>query len=185
MHFGAVVREIATGASSVLVKMIDKAVSGPRTCTSPLKSAKVVIGHRDFAVLRCVKRQSRRIGFEKRGSWRRFALGAHYERRANRGPRSRAYASCPASEHRARFRCGLCNLDPTEGRWTRDRPPNSLRYPERAARHIGAPHAVPTIFQFHAFTAAGGLMSYGSSDADAYRLGRAETSGVCSCCRHR
>jgi putative ABC transport system substrate-binding protein len=31
-------------------------------------------------------------------------------------------------------------------------------------------HAVPTIFQFHAFTAAGGLMSYGSSDADAYRL---------------
>jgi hypothetical protein len=34
MHFGAVVREIATGASSVLVKMIDKAVSGPRTCTA-------------------------------------------------------------------------------------------------------------------------------------------------------
>jgi putative ABC transport system substrate-binding protein len=31
-------------------------------------------------------------------------------------------------------------------------------------------HAVPTIFQFHAFTAAGGLMSYGSSDTDAYRL---------------
>jgi putative ABC transport system substrate-binding protein len=31
-------------------------------------------------------------------------------------------------------------------------------------------HAVPTIFQFHPFTAAGGLMSYGSSDTDAYRL---------------
>ena len=31
-------------------------------------------------------------------------------------------------------------------------------------------HAVPTIFQFHAFTEAGGLMSYGSSDTDAYRL---------------
>jgi len=31
-------------------------------------------------------------------------------------------------------------------------------------------HAVPTIFQFHTFTAAGGLMSYGSSDTDACRL---------------
>jgi len=31
-------------------------------------------------------------------------------------------------------------------------------------------HAVPTIFQYHAFTAAGGLMSYGSSDRDGYRL---------------
>jgi ABC-type uncharacterized transport system substrate-binding protein len=31
-------------------------------------------------------------------------------------------------------------------------------------------HAVPTIFQFHPFTVAGGLMSYGSSDKDAYRL---------------
>src|SRR5262249_55399498 len=31
-------------------------------------------------------------------------------------------------------------------------------------------HAAPTIFQFHPFTSAGGLMSYGSSDTDAYRL---------------
>ena len=31
-------------------------------------------------------------------------------------------------------------------------------------------HAVPTIFQFQPFVAAGGLMSYGSSDRDAYRL---------------
>jgi putative ABC transport system substrate-binding protein len=31
-------------------------------------------------------------------------------------------------------------------------------------------HAIPTIFQFHPFTAAGGLMSYGSSDTDALRL---------------
>jgi ABC-type uncharacterized transport system substrate-binding protein len=31
-------------------------------------------------------------------------------------------------------------------------------------------HAVPTIFQFHPFTAAGGLMSYGSSYRDGYRL---------------
>jgi putative tryptophan/tyrosine transport system substrate-binding protein len=31
-------------------------------------------------------------------------------------------------------------------------------------------HAVPTVFQFRPFTVAGGLMSYGSSDTDAYRL---------------
>ena len=31
-------------------------------------------------------------------------------------------------------------------------------------------HAIPTIYQFHRFTAAGGLMSYGSNDTDAYRL---------------
>jgi putative tryptophan/tyrosine transport system substrate-binding protein len=31
-------------------------------------------------------------------------------------------------------------------------------------------HAVPTIFQYHDFAAAGGLMSYGSSELDAHRL---------------
>jgi putative ABC transport system substrate-binding protein len=31
-------------------------------------------------------------------------------------------------------------------------------------------HAVPTIYQFHEFTAAGGLMSYGGNLADEYRL---------------
>jgi putative ABC transport system substrate-binding protein len=31
-------------------------------------------------------------------------------------------------------------------------------------------HAVPTIFQFREFAAAGGLMSYGGSNTDAYRL---------------
>ena len=31
-------------------------------------------------------------------------------------------------------------------------------------------HAVPTIFQYREFTAAGGLMSYGSSETDASRL---------------
>jgi ABC-type uncharacterized transport system substrate-binding protein len=31
-------------------------------------------------------------------------------------------------------------------------------------------HAMPTIYQFHRFTAAGGLMSYGSEITDAYRL---------------
>jgi putative ABC transport system substrate-binding protein len=32
-------------------------------------------------------------------------------------------------------------------------------------------HAVPAIFQFREFTAAGGLMSYGASITDLYRLG--------------
>ena len=31
-------------------------------------------------------------------------------------------------------------------------------------------HAVPTIFAYREFTAAGGLMSYGGSVTDAYRL---------------
>jgi putative ABC transport system substrate-binding protein len=31
-------------------------------------------------------------------------------------------------------------------------------------------HAVPTIFQYHDFAAAGGLMSYGSNELDAHRL---------------
>jgi putative ABC transport system substrate-binding protein len=31
-------------------------------------------------------------------------------------------------------------------------------------------HAVPTIYQLRAFSAAGGLMSYGASLTDAYRL---------------
>ena len=31
-------------------------------------------------------------------------------------------------------------------------------------------HAVPTIFQYRPFAAAGGLMSYGSSDMESYRL---------------
>ena len=39
-------------------------------------------------------------------------------------------------------------------------------------------HAVPTIFQFHPFTAAGGLMSYGSSDTDAYRLAATYTGRI-------
>jgi putative ABC transport system substrate-binding protein len=39
-------------------------------------------------------------------------------------------------------------------------------------------HAVPTIFQFRPFTAAGGLMSYGSSDTDAYRLASIYTGRI-------
>jgi ribulose-5-phosphate 4-epimerase/fuculose-1-phosphate aldolase len=35
---------------------------------------------------------------------------------------------------------------------------------------LAARHAVPTIYQFREFAAAGGLMSYGTSLADAYRL---------------
>jgi putative tryptophan/tyrosine transport system substrate-binding protein len=39
-------------------------------------------------------------------------------------------------------------------------------------------HAMPTIYQFHRFTAAGGLMSYGSEITDAYRLAGVYTGRV-------
>jgi putative ABC transport system substrate-binding protein len=39
-------------------------------------------------------------------------------------------------------------------------------------------HAVPTIFQFHEFVAAGGLMSYGGSISDVYRLAGAYTGRI-------
>jgi putative ABC transport system substrate-binding protein len=35
---------------------------------------------------------------------------------------------------------------------------------------LASRHAVPTVYQFRQFPAAGGLMSYGTSLADAYRL---------------
>jgi putative ABC transport system substrate-binding protein len=51
-------------------------------------------------------------------------------------------------------------------------------------------HAVPAIFQFREFTAAGGLMSYGASITDLYRLGGVYTGRLCrwprqfpACCR--
>jgi putative tryptophan/tyrosine transport system substrate-binding protein len=39
-------------------------------------------------------------------------------------------------------------------------------------------HAVPTIYEFRAFAAAGGLISYGSSIADAYRLAGVYTGRI-------
>ncbi len=39
-------------------------------------------------------------------------------------------------------------------------------------------HAVPAIYQFRAFTAAGGLMSYGSNLTDAYRLAGVYTGRI-------
>ena len=39
-------------------------------------------------------------------------------------------------------------------------------------------HAIPTIFQDRAFVAAGGLMSYGGSTADAYRLAGVYTGRI-------
>ena len=39
-------------------------------------------------------------------------------------------------------------------------------------------HAVPTIYQYHEFTAAGGLMSYGGSFTDPYRLAGVYTGRV-------
>jgi putative ABC transport system substrate-binding protein len=39
-------------------------------------------------------------------------------------------------------------------------------------------HAVPTIYQFREFAAAGGLMSYGTSLADSYRLAGVYTGRI-------
>ena len=39
-------------------------------------------------------------------------------------------------------------------------------------------HAVPTIYEFREFAAAGGLMSYGTSIADAYRLAGVYTGRI-------
>ena len=53
------------------------------------------------------------------------------------------------------------------------------------AEHLGAlslKHAMPTIFQAREFTTAGGLISYGSSFAELYRLTRVWS---CSMKSHR
>jgi putative ABC transport system substrate-binding protein len=39
-------------------------------------------------------------------------------------------------------------------------------------------HAVPAVFQYHEFAAAGGLLSYGSDATDAYRLAGIYTGRV-------
>ena len=43
---------------------------------------------------------------------------------------------------------------------------------------LAARHALPTIYEFRAFAAAGGLISYGSSIADAYRLAGVYTARI-------
>ena len=56
---------------------------------------------------------------------------------------------------------------------------------------LAARHAVPAIFQFRAFAAAGGLMSYGGSLTDMYRRpesipaasSRARSRPTCRCSR--
>ena len=76
----------------------------------------------------------------------------------------RAAAPCPARQHRARFRCRLCDLGSAarrRGSWS---PPMRFfisRREQLAA--LALRHAVPAIFQLREFAAAGGLMSYGGS----------------------
>ena len=49
------------------------------------------------------------------------------------------------------------------------------------SEHLGAltvRHAMPAIFQYRAFAAAGGLMSYGGSVTDSYRLSGVYTGRI-------
>ena len=80
----------------------------------------------------------------------------------------RAY--CLEREHRAGDRHGFRNLDSTASR----RAPGQLPIRFFISRRdqivaLAARHAVPAIYQLREFVAAGGLMSYGTSIADAYR----------------
>jgi len=52
-----------------------------------------------------------------------------------------------------------------------DRPRYILRYPDsEQLAALSLRHAVPTIFQYRAFVAAGGLISYGTDETEYYRL---------------
>ena len=77
---------------------------------------------------------------------------------AGGGPHARAAAPCSACEQRTRLRCGLCSLGPTASRRARDQSGRSCStaHSEQLAA-LTLRHAVPAIFQYREFAAAGGL----------------------------
>ena len=95
--------------------------------------------------------------------------GAFVERHAGGGPHPRAAAPCPACEHRTRLRCGLRNLGPTaSGALVISTDAFFTSRSEQLAA-LTVRHAVPAIYQYREFAAAGGLMSYGGSLTEPYR----------------
>ena len=115
-------------------------------------------------------------------STRPIPVPGPYPGRARRGTLTWAPAAGPGSKQRKRFRTGF--LDPgsnARGR-TRDRARSILcRSGSARLAALALRQAVPTVFEFRQFVAAGGLMSYGGSLTDVYRLGgrlcRADSQG--------
>src|SRR5262249_56302289 len=91
---------------------------------------------------------------------------------------SRAATPCPTSEHRTRIRYGLCNLGPTAGKCTGDRPRRTLHYGSDKLAALMLRHALPAIYPVREFAGAGGLMSYGPSIAEGWRLMGVYTSRI-------
>ena len=140
------------------------------------------------ASLSQTRRQPHRGGDAQRANWSAKRLELLHERGAER-PRSSAHSSARSirtprlqlsdlqeaaqglglklqvaqCRGRARLRCGLCPAGgvckPARLR-DRDRRPFFISRSERLAA-LTLRHTLPAIFQFRAFAAAGGLMSYG------------------------
>src|SRR5262249_19546638 len=97
--------------------------------------------------------------------------GGTIERHARGGPHARAGCPCPACQHRRDFDMVFATLVQLRiGALAIGSDPFFTSRTEQLAA-LALRHAVPAIFQFREFAAAGGLMSYGSSIRDTYRLG--------------
>ena len=86
---------------------------------------------------------------------------------AARGSRS---SSGRAGEQLRRARGGVCLPARAASRRAGDRLRSILEQPQRADRRVALRNAMPAMYQYREFPAAGGLMGYGGAMADSYRL---------------